>query len=472
METCCPILSYSFCTSLVTLHTTPGNTMMDALAEVSITTVLGYMAAGLAAFVAAVMWKWGAVAPLATRKGLPLDPNFETFWGIARDEMKQCLKNRTVSIWEYHRRTAESVGWQAYGTGILGGIRWVTVVSPEDVKFVLKSSFANFDKTPTFIKNLDVVLGNGIFNTNGDEWKHQRVASAGLFSRRKLRDRMSTVFGTHAQDLARCFKKHADEGTVVDAQRLFYCYTFDGINRIAFNKNVDSLRGDEDDLAFQAAFDSAMRVMMERFLTAWWPVLRVLNIGFEKQLSNDMKVIDSYMSRVVDGYFDEEGQVRDEVLADDGSLVALFLEHGREEGVTYTKKYLRDMILNAVIAGRDTTGSATTSCIEFLCAHRDWQDKVRAEARQVFGGNLQEALTFDDVSGTAPVTEAVFMEAIRLHPPVPVNEKVAPCGATVYKGEYVGFAPYVINRNPKVWGEDASNSSPAWEWTARLRLSS
>eukprot|EP01061_Rhynchopus_euleeides_P027422 TRINITY_DN445_c0_g1_i15.p1 TRINITY_DN445_c0_g1~~TRINITY_DN445_c0_g1_i15.p1 ORF type:complete len:432 (+),score=156.73 TRINITY_DN445_c0_g1_i15:67-1362(+) len=413
---------------------------------------------------AALLWKVRARSPA----GVQRTPDFEPFLGGTRRQIQVVVKGG-MSLADYQLSVARKCGWKPFGWGHVAGKHGAFILHPKDVRHLLRDNFSSFVKDNDV---LDVLLGNGIFNTDGDEWKHQRVASAGLFSRRKLRDRMSTVFGTHAQDLARCFKKHADEGTVVDAQRLLYCYTFDGINRVAFNKNVDSLRGDEDDLAFQAAFDSALNACTERFLTPWWPIMRMLNIGFEKQLSSDMKVIESYIYNVVDGYFNEQGQVRDEVLADDGSLVALFLEHGREEGVTYTKKYLRDMILNAVIAGRDTTGSATTSCIEFLCAHRDWQDKVRAEARQVFGGNLQEALTFDDVSGTAPVTEAVFMEAIRLHPPVPVNEKVAPCGATVYKGEYVGFAPYVINRNPKVWGEDASNSSPAWEWTARLRLSS
>ena len=435
-------------------------------AEVSGLAMAGYLAVGVLAIFAGWVYSLRAKLPIACAKhGLQSNPYYVSFWGITNHQVQEMMTNR-VSPWEYQRRIAEKLGWDAWGEGVLLGIRFLYITDPEDIKYVMKDAFQNFEKTSNFLKVFHVLLGDGIFNTNGSEWKHQRIAMSGMFSKRKLRDRMSTVFGTHAQALSHCFWKHAQDGTAVDAQKLFYCYTFDSMNRIAFNKEVDSLRGDEEDCAFQAAFDTVQKKIMSRFIQPWWPINRILGRGDEKMLADAMVVIEAYMKRVVDGYINDKGEVLEGVVLEDDSLVALLLEHGKMEGSTYTKKYLRDMILNSIIAGRDTTASAITSCIDFLCRNPEWQEKLHAEALAVFGGSVQEALTFDDIEGKSPLTEAVFMESIRLHPPVPMNEKRAvtdttlPSGIKVKKGEHTAFGPYVVCRNPKVWGEDCTEWKP------------
>ena len=391
--------------------------------------------------------------------------NYEPFFGITRHVYNNVLSGK-MTLMEYHMSCVRAQKWKPFGWGALGGVVGIFIVDPKDIKHILKDSFNTHIKGLTMTTNFQVLLGNGIFNTNGSEWKHQRIAMSGMFSKRKLRDRMSTVFGTHAQVLALCFGRAADSKEVVNAQKLFYCYTFDSINRIAFNKDVDSLRGDEEDCAFQAAFDAAQKGVSERFLVPWWRVNRFFNRGMEKQVAEAMVVIDAYMTRVVDSYFDDNDELREDMMVGDDTMIALYLQHGKEEGTQYTKKYLRDMILNAVIAGRDTTGSTLTSAIAFLCDHPEWQKKLRAEALEVFGGNVQEVLTFDDLEGKSPIAEAVFMESARLNPPVPGNEKeatedtVLPSGIKLHKGEYCTFASYVTNRHPDYWGPDAEEFKP------------
>ena len=420
---------------------------------------------------ASLVWYFKAGRP----KGLPLHPINEPFWGVTRKVIKAVLKDKEITLAEFHRRNLESNDWKPYAFGVMGGFGEVYVVHPDDIKCILRDNFYSFEKSKKFLGIFKDLLGNGIFNSNGPTWKHQRVVSSRLFLRRKLRDRMSTVFGEHAQELARCFDTHADTGKAVDVQPIFFAFTFDAINEIAFNKSTHSLASQykknvdtsNSDTRFTDNFDIAQRNCVGRFLQPWWKINKFFNLSTENDTAKSIASINKYMNETVDAYFDADGEIRDEVLKDDCSMVALFIENGKEEGTQYTKQYLKDMILNNVIAGRDTTATSLTSCVQFLSApeNKVWQQKIRDEAMHCFQGSLQEALTFDDIEDT-PLTEAVLMETIRLQPPVPVNEKVCvqdtvlPSGAKVYVGETLSFSPYCTNRNPKVWGEDVSEWKP------------
>eukprot|EP00659_Diplonema_papillatum_P005799 gene5799-biopygen5737 len=278
---------------------------------------------------------------------------------------------------------------------------------------------------------------------------------------------MSHVFGTHAQQLVRVLKE--SDGRSVEVQPFFYHFTFDAINSVAFNRHVNSLLGNPEDMAFQEAFDACQRAMVSRFVVPFWKVCRAFqSSAAERVITESLKVIDEYVYRVVDGYVDAQGRARD-TAEDDQTLTGLFLQHAQEEGKAYPREFIRNMILNFVIAGRDTTASGLTSCVEYLTdpRYQHWQGKLRAEAMSVFGSSLSDPLTYDDLADKTPVSEAVFLEALRLHPPVPSNEKICvetsefPSGFTLPKGVFIGWCPISTNRMPAIWGENADGFDPA-----------
>eukprot|EP00754_Rhynchopus_humris_P022249 Rhum_TRINITY_DN14778_c3_g1::Rhum_TRINITY_DN14778_c3_g1_i3::g.115860::m.115860 len=418
----------------------------------------------------AVLLAWALWHVRARRpKGLPLSKEHEAIGGITIPQLRKVIfAEAPVTCAEFIKDVIAANGWSAVGWSHVGGKRGIYITHPDDVKHVLTDKASNYVKGPMFINVFKVLLGDGIFNSNGEQWRHQRMASSGLFSKRRLRDRMSTVFGTHAQELSCVLAQEGAGKKAFDIQALFFHYTFDCINGIAFNRSVNSLRGNEADCEFQAAFDAVQENLLYRFMMKLgvWQLCRLLNVWTERRLKAGMDVVHSYMEDVLSAYYNEDGSVKEEALRGDGSMTALFLEHGREEGLEYSREYIRDMILNTTIAGRDTTASALTSTVEFLCAHPEWQERLGEEAAKVFAGNTQEALTFDDIEGCTPVAEAVVLEAIRLHPPVPINEKVAvgdevlPSGADVAAGESLWFSPYVTQRMPSVWGADAEEYKP------------
>ena len=395
-------------------------------------------------------------------KGLPMVADSEPFFGVTRTMWRNVISGaHVVPMQVYTQRLAKQNSWRPMGWGHLGGMSGVTIVDPADVKFLLKDRFANFEKGAYFRECFGELLGNGIFNVNGQLWKHHRMAASGLFSKRRLRDRMSDVFGSHAQDLLRAVQSH----DTVDIQHLFYAYTFDCINNTAFDRDINSLTGSEQDKEFAEAFDTAQTLICLRFLVPWWKVFRCLNLGWEKQLGQSLRTIDTFLDGVLDAYFDAEGAVKAEFRGEN-TLIGLFLEHAEEENAKCTREGIRDLVINMLIAGRDTTATTLTSTVQFLCQHPEWQERVAAEAAACFAGNAQEGLTLDDIEDKSEVTQAVVLEAIRLNPAVPNNEKEAvedatfPSGFTIAAGEVVGFSPYVTNRLESVWGADAAEFKP------------
>ena len=124
-------------------------------------------------------------------------------------------------------------------------------------------------------------------------------------------------------------------------------------------------------------------------------------------------------------------------------------------------KNLRDVILNILIAGRDTTANALSWAFYRLCIHPEIQLKIRQEVSEVLNSkdsNRSGFLNYEKVSALK-YTEAFVMEVLRLHPSVPKEAKtvlkddVLPDGTVVKRGDVVCFLPWAMGRDPKLWDD-------------------
>ena len=399
-----------------------------------------------------LLYKISAKRPV----GVPVHSAYEPFWGTTRVLLTKVFQRRELTIADFNIREFSKNGWKAFGFSGLGGRIGVSICDPRDVKFLLKDEFSNFVKGKRLIDSLHSLIGNGIFNVNGPEWKAQRVIAAQMFNRRQLSERMSQVFGSHAQDFVQALKMNADKGiSEFDIQQYFYCYTFDAINSVAFNRDVNTLKGKQDDVDFMNAFHKIQGIIPSRIINPVWKFNRFFQCSeTEREITKCLKVVNNYVYKVADDYLSEDLD-----LADDRTMTGLFIHQSKEEGLEPDRELIRDLIMNFVLAGRDTTSSGLASTIWMVCKHPEWQEKLIAEAADVYS-NMQigDPLTFEDVAdGKAPVSKAVFMEAIRLFPPVPINEKLVletttfPSGFTIEGGSVIGWVPMAVNRNPEHW---------------------
>jgi len=111
----------------------------------------------------------------------------------------------------YKARTIDlSLG---FGYGIL------FTVDPGCVEHIMKTNFNNYPKGPRIISVNYDFFGQGIFNVDGDLWRHQRKVAAVEFASSRLRDFSTVVFRDYALRLcAILLEKARSPGAQLDLQ--------------------------------------------------------------------------------------------------------------------------------------------------------------------------------------------------------------------------------------------------------------
>jgi cytochrome P450 len=121
----------------------------------------------------------------------------------------------------------------------------------------------------------------------------------------------------------------------------------------------------------------------------------------------------------------------------------------------------RDQVVSLIAAGYDTTSAAVAwTVLELIRTPGVW-DKARAEVDERLGERVPDA---GDLRAL-PYTAAVVNEALRLWPPAVLSGRRASSsfefkGHTIGEGSIVLFSPYVTQRMPEHWGDDADRFRP------------
>ncbi|KAL4133398.1 hypothetical protein PRIC2_003716 [Phytophthora ramorum] len=356
----------------------------------------------------------------------------------------------------------------------------IMLFTPEAFEDVLKTQFHNFEKGPFMCENLKDLLGEGIFAVDGDQWVHQRKTASNLFTMRALRDSMTVVIQRHAVVLYDILQRASDNKETLDLFRLFNRFTIEAFAEIGFGVHMGCLDSDEEH-PFQKAFDRAQRALLLRFTRpGWfWKTQRWLGVGVEGQLRRDIQVIDKTVLDIVEkalaqraqrvthgdgGYDNGDNKVKKV-----GNIVSLFMDN-LANSQQFDPKYLRDIVVNFLVAGRDTTAQALSWFFVDLSKNPHVEVAIRkemAEKLQPAEVNRPGAVssTMEDVSHRVYL-EAALKEALRLHPSVPVVPKQAvqdtmlSDGTFVPAGSAIGLANYAMARMPQVWGPDAEEFKP------------
>ncbi|CAN0824569.1 Cytochrome P450 704C1 [Linum grandiflorum] len=317
---------------------------------------------------------------------------------------------------------------------------------PVNVEFILKTNFHNYAKGDHNYNNLRDLLGDGIFTVDGDKWRQQRKISSYEFSTKVLRDFSSVVFRNND---------------------LFMKSTLDSIFKVAFGVELDSMCGsNEEGTKFSNAFDDASAMTLWRYVDPFWKVKKLFNIGSEAALNRNVKIIDDFVYKLINNKIElmrTASSSTDDCSTKKDDILSRFLQVKETEDPTY----LRDIILNFVIAGKDTTAATLSWFIYMMCKHPDVQDKVceeimEATERKEFNGFREFAESIsEDALEKMQYVHAAITETLRLYPAVPVDAKVCvsddtlPDGYSVKKGDMVAYQPYAMGRMKFIWGDDS-----------------
>ncbi|PPQ73115.1 hypothetical protein CVT26_014736, partial [Gymnopilus dilepis] len=110
---------------------------------------------------------------------------------------------------------------------------------PEYIKAILASQFENFEKGRVICEQNKVILGTGVFNSDGDMWKFHRSMTRPFFSKERISH--FDIFDRHASSALRQLRTRLAEGYPVDIQDLASRFTMDSATEFLFAQDVRSL---------------------------------------------------------------------------------------------------------------------------------------------------------------------------------------------------------------------------------------
>ncbi|XP_078173437.1 noroxomaritidine synthase 2-like [Carex rostrata] len=347
--------------------------------------------------------------------------------------------------------------------GWFPGMNLFVTSDPLNIQHIFTSNFQNYPKGEEFLEIFDI-LGDGIFNSDADMWRSQRVKAQQLISHPRFRAYVVQSSRDKVEMSLLPFLAHASkQDQPIDMQDVCLRLTFDITTKLIFGVDPNSLSIGLPTVPFARAMDVAMEALFFRHVIPVWKLLRRLNMGREKKLAVAWRVIDRFVEETI-----EKKRAEKKAANSTENLPDLLSSYIDDNETGTVDKFLRDTTVNLMLAGRDTTGAGISWFLWLLTQNRHVEEKILNEL-----SSIPQSFTSDGMVIFNPeeLTKSVYLhaalnEALRLFPPVPFEHKgvlkddMLPSGFLITPGTKVLISTYSMARMEGVWGKDCSEFKP------------
>lgn len=242
------------------------------------------------------------------------------------------------------------------------------------------------------------------------------------------------------------------------AQRI----TLDIIGKAGLGKDMDTVIDPSDELAQQYAVIldpdkpyMSLFVLLNMFAPLWF--LRHFPWKMNQQIAEAAINLRGICRRLIA----EKRAAIKERNVDEKDILSVLIRSGQ-----FDDDGLVSQLLTFLAAGHETTSSALTWASYMISLHPDIQSRLRHEVRTVIAesGTDVEGVTAETLD-SMPYLHAVCSEVLRFWPTVPNTAREAIRTTTigsqvVPRGTFAVICQWAINRQPKLWGEDADQFNP------------
>ncbi len=318
------------------------------------------------------------------------------------------------------------------------GQRSVFTNDPAGIKRVLVDNPQNYTRTPATFRILRPMLGEGLFLSEGEQWKFQRRTLAPAFTPRAMRIVARTTAEVMDQEVRRL---KAEAVGAVDLMPMIQRLAIEVAGRAMFSTAMDR-RGPQlrklfesygrdygapfpSDILLPASVPGPAELIRRRQGRRWLDFMKAM-VETRKRMPRDGARRD---------LFDLMAEARDP-----------------ETGRGFELDELRDQFATFIIAGHETTALTVLWAFIMLARAPRLQDAV---AREAATRDLSPEGAADTVADL-PLTRAVVDESLRLFPPAFLIVREAKgedevAGEKVAAGDIVSIAPYVLQRHEAYW---------------------
>lgn len=317
---------------------------------------------------------------------------------------------------------------------------------PRIVKEVFVTKHKIYErKSPQMEQALEPLLGDGLFISSGDTWSSHRHMQTPLFHTKFVQN-YSKIMVSTITEMADDWKKQGDKSTINVLPEMAQL-TAEIISRTLFGEVLGKEKATEVVTAF-AEYQAAIKQTPLSSFTSMPKWLDKLSIKSYIALKA-AKRIHAVVDEIIDLTAKKENQE---------TLIAhLLAANTNRDEDSLTREQIRNEIIVLFMAGHETTANSLAWTWYLVSQSPEVEQKLHAELEEVLGGRTPD---FSDVSKLT-YTRAIFDEAIRLYPPVPIMSRQASEDDTIRKkhipkGSLMLVVPWLLHRHKKHWDQPDS----------------
>ncbi|ESK88812.1 cytochrome p450 [Moniliophthora roreri MCA 2997] len=390
--------------------------------------------------------------------------------------LKEVFDDENASIFS---RWIEQYG-RVHKRATFFGRSHIVVADLKGVSHILKNDY-DYVKTDELRYLLGRLTGLGIFVVEQDEHRKQRRIMNPAFEPAQIRG-LTKIFVEKSIELRDAWTSTIENDGVgrVDALMWLTRMTLDVIGQAGFNYDFHSLQGEPNELniAFSHVFESGTGQMtLSVLLKIFFPILRLLPESNRaiRQAQNTIHRIGKQLLADSKSALAVDAEGAKDVFS---LLVRSNMSKDLQPNQRMSDAKILAQVPTFLAAGHETTSTATTWTLFGLTGNIEAQTKLRREVLSV----PTEMPTMEQLNAL-PYLDAVVREALRLYTPVtetdrvvlkddviPLNEPFTDKNGVVHhelrvkKGQQVTIPIIALNRDKKLWGEDANEFKPErWE---------
>lgn len=351
---------------------------------------------------------------------------------------------------------------------------------------------SDYQKPSQVRYNLSRILGEGVLFVEGAQHRQQRRIMNPAFGPAQIRA-LTDIFISKSiklRDILSTMTVTSEHTTRIDIMPWLSKMTLDVIGLAGFNYDFDALnttnKPNELNQAFSVMFSAGQQLSILPLLKARIPLLRWIPSDRDRKIDAAQKTMGRIGSQllhdakaaVISSHEVEKGGSIEKSSLQGRDLLSLLVRANMATDIPESQRISDVDVLAQVptflVAGHETTSTATTWALYSLCLRPDIQTKLREELLTV----ETETPSMDELVALSYL-DAVVRETLRLHAPVPSTVRIAmkddilPVdtpftdkygvvhdGIKISKGDPIFIPILAINRSEAIWGADAKEFNP------------
>ncbi|XP_047025925.1 cytochrome P450 4C1-like [Helicoverpa zea] len=341
----------------------------------------------------------------------------------------------------------------------------VSIYNPEDIETIVSSMKYN-EKSQVY-RFLKPWLGDGLLLSKGQKWQQRRKILTPTFHFNILKQ-FCEVISENTQRFVENLKEVS--GRPIDVVPVISEFTLNSICETAMGTNLT-----EYDKTAASAYKEAIHnlgyIFYQRFIKVYYFFDFIFNLSsLSKKQDGYLKTVHSFTKKVIDersAYIEKHGiKIPDENDDDDTyvykskkktAMLDVLISARKEGHISDTG--VQEEVDTFMFEGHDTTAGGLTYCFMLLANHKEAQDKILEELKEILGDD-KRPITMEDLP-KMKYLERCIKESLRLFPPVhfisrSLNETVTLSNYKIPAGTFCHIQIYDLHRRADLFKNPTS----------------